>query len=102
MLSLKSVYAPKLIFNLIGEECIDNEFLVHTICITCDDLTSLKADINKSMIDHFNMISNIVVDYMPNSMLHDCLYTRANLDIPNSYLPMLGWFNGEHYQLDKF
>ena len=88
--SMKSVDALNLTFNLIGEECIDNEFVVHRICITCDDVASLKEIINKSMLDHFNRTSNIIVDYMSNSILHDCLYTHANLDMPNNYLPMLG------------
>ena len=44
--------------------------------------------------------SGIVVDYISNSMLLDCLSTHANFDKPNSYLPILGWFNDEHYKLD--
>ena len=33
--SMKSICAPKLTFNLIGKDYVDNEFLVSTICITC-------------------------------------------------------------------
>lgn len=101
--SPKSVYAPNLTFHLIGEDCIDNDFLKHRICITCDDLASLKEDINMPLLDHFDMTTNIGVDYMPNSMLHDCLFKHVvscSLDTDRVYSPMLGWFNDEHYKLD--
>ena len=36
--TLQNVYAPDFTFQLIGDYDINNEFWVHRICITCDDL----------------------------------------------------------------
>lgn len=33
---------PTLTFNLIEQDCIHNDFLLHRICISCDDLASFK------------------------------------------------------------
>jgi hypothetical protein len=69
--TLKSIYAPKFKFNLIGNYGVDNIFLVHRICITCDDLAILKKNKLIRMLDHFDMTSNSGINFMPDNMLHD-------------------------------
>jgi hypothetical protein len=63
--------------NLIGDYVLDNDFLVTKLCITCDDFPyPLVLSENKfqHMFNHFDMTSNSVIDFMPNSMLHDHLF----------------------------
>jgi hypothetical protein len=48
---LKSVYAPEFTFNLIGEYGVDNNFLVHRICITCDEISNSQH--NKRIHESF-------------------------------------------------
>ena len=77
---LKSVYILDFTFNLIGEYGVDNDFLVHRICITCDDLKTLKTKLVQ-MLDHFDMTSNYGVDFTPNSLLHDTSLRKFRLVI---------------------
>jgi hypothetical protein len=48
---LKSVYAPEFTFYLIGEYGVDNNFLVHRICITCDEISNSQH--NKRIHESF-------------------------------------------------
>ena len=61
--TLKSAYVPDFTFQLIGDYGVDNIFLVHRICITCDDFSSLKDTKSVHMLDHFDMTSNNGIDY---------------------------------------
>jgi hypothetical protein len=99
--TFNSVYAPNFKFNFIGDYGVDNIFLVHKICITCDDLDMLKEKKLIRMLDHFDMTSNSGINFMPNRMLHDSLFkplVASNLANINFILPILGWFNDEHYK----
>lgn len=97
-----SVYAPDLKFNLIGEYGVDKEFLVHRICITCDDLAALKKNNLVQMLDHFDMTSNVGTDFMPNNLLHVHVENgvTCNLDMVQFSLPSLGWFNDKYCKSD--
>ena len=79
----------KLKIKLIGEYGVNNEFLVRQIFITSDNFNGFRlASLEENMLNHFDMTSNIFVDYMSNSLLHNCLSKHAaafNLDIANSY-----------------
>jgi hypothetical protein len=101
--TLKSIYAPKFKFNLIGDYGVDNIFLVHRICITCDDLAMLKENKLIRMLDHFDMTSNSGINFMPNNMLHDSLFkpvVACNFEILNFGVPTLGWFNDGHCKVN--
>jgi hypothetical protein len=83
---------------------IDNIFLVHKICITCDDLDMLKEKKLLRMLDHFDMTSNSGINFIPISMLHDSLFkpvVASNFEILNFDLPTLGWFNDGHFTLHE-
>jgi hypothetical protein len=102
--TLKSIYAPKFKFNLIGDYGVDNIFLVHRICITCDDLAMLKENKLIRMLYHFDMTSNSGINFMPDSMLHDSFFkpvVACNFEILNFGVPTLGWFNDEHFSLHE-
>ena len=86
---LKNVYGPYFTFNLIGEYGVDSIFLVHKICITCDDFEVLKENNLLHMFTHFDMTSNYGIEFTPNILLHDSLSKQV-------CLPLLGWFNDEH------
>jgi hypothetical protein len=100
--TFNSVYAPNFQFNLIEDYGVDNNFLVHQICITCDNfrgLVGLLGDEFPHMFTHFDMTSNI--ELIPNNLLHDHLFRHVvacNLENINFRLPILGWFNDEHYK----
>ncbi|PNT76050.1 hypothetical protein BRADI_1g43423v3 [Brachypodium distachyon] len=93
--------------HLIGQHDVNNNILVHEICITCDNFPVLGEKKFLHMLNHFNMTSNICVHYLPNSCLHDCMNISAltcskfqhlvvtNLGTINYYSPVLGWYNGE-------
>ena len=51
------------------------------------------------MFNHFDMTSNYGTDFMPNSLLHDCLSIQVMASIFDTSplcVPLLGWFNDEH------
>jgi hypothetical protein len=100
---LKSVYTSKFQFNLIGDYGFDKDFLVHRICITCDKLVFLIESKSLHLLNHFDMTSNSGIDFMPNSLLQDCLIkpvVACNLEIFNFDLPILGWFNDGHCKVN--
>lgn len=98
---LTSVYALDFTFNLVGEYDIDNVFMVHRICIMCDDSASSKETEFVNMLYHFDMTSNVGIHSIPNNLLQICLIQHAvasNFDTLHFGLPTLGWFNDEHYK----
>jgi hypothetical protein len=89
---LKSVYVPNFQFNLIGDYDVEEEFLVHKICITCDELSCLVEDKFLHMLDHVDMTSGIGIEFLQNS-LHDCFFKHVvacNFDSMKFYSPILG------------
>jgi hypothetical protein len=105
--TFKSVYAPLFNFNLIGDYGVDNIFLVHRICIMCDDLAMLKENKLLQMLDHFHMTFNVVDNDMANKLIHDGLSCTRFEHIVNSHgktmnfsSPMLGWFNDKHCEIN--
>lgn len=103
----KSFAVHEYTIHLIGQHDVNNNILVHEICITCDNFPLLGEKKFLHMLNHFDRTSNIGVDYLPNSYLHACLNISAltcskfqhivvtNLDTIHYYSPMLGWCNGE-------
>jgi hypothetical protein len=91
---LKSVYAPNFKFNLIGDYGVDNDFLVHEICITCDsfpNFISLREREIPHMLNHFDMTSNTDIDSMPNCLPRDLFHKHVvvrNLDTLHFCVPM--------------
>ena len=71
---LETVYAPNFIFNVIGDYGVDNEFLVHRICITCDGRDIVLDYKPVNMLNHFDMTSNFGITYVPNTLLQNCLF----------------------------
>lgn len=51
--------------------------MVHEICITCAPFSIMKENKIMTMLSPFYMTSNIVVNYMSNRLLCDCLNTSA-------------------------
>ena len=100
---LNSVYTLDFTFNLVGVYGVDNEFLVHRICITCDDLAVLKKNSLVQMFHHFDMTSNVGVDFLANSLKHNYISKQvvaSSSDTLNFYSPSLGWFNDDFCMLD--
>jgi hypothetical protein len=93
---LKSVYIHDFTFNLIGDYGVDNDFLVHRICITCDKLACSTEYKFVYMPSRFDMTSNNNVDYGPNSSKHSVF---THLESLHFCAKLLGWFNDEHYNL---
>lgn len=93
--------------HLIGEHDVNNNFFVDEICITCDNFPFLRENKFLHMPNHFDKSSNIGVDYLSSSSLHDCLNISAltcskfqhlvvtNLGTINYSSSVLGWYNGE-------
>ena len=71
---LETVYAPDFIFNMIGDYGVDNEFLVHRICITCDGRDTMLDYQSVNMLNHFDMTYNFGITYVPNTLLQNCLF----------------------------
>ena len=100
---LKRVYAPDFTFNLVGDYGVDNEFFVHRICITCDELDNVRDYKSGNMLSHFDMTSNFGINYGPNTLLQNCLFQHdvaQNFETLNFELPILGWFNDEYNTLE--
>jgi hypothetical protein len=99
---LKSVYAPDVTFNLVGEYVSNNVFMVHRICIMCDDSYSSNKTEFVYMLSHFDMTSNVGIHSMSNNLLQNCLIQHdvaSKFETLHFGLPTLGWFNDEHYNL---
>ena len=101
---LKSVYAPDVTFNLVGRYDIADIFMVHRICIMCDDSSNRCSNEPEfmNMISHFDMTSNVGIHSMPNNLLKNCLIQHcvaSKFETLHFGFPTLKWFNDEHYNL---
>lgn len=101
--ALNSAYAPDFTFELIGDYDSNNEFWVHRICITCDELTSLKDSKIMHALSHFDMTSNIGDELKSNNLFHDYIskhLATENFENLNFCSPILGWFNDKRCKSD--
>lgn len=71
---LKSVYIHDFTFNLIGDYGVDNDFLVHIICITCDKLACSREYKSVYIPNHFDMTSNFGINPVSNNLLQHCVF----------------------------
>src|SRR6187399_6139 len=65
------------------------------------DLDKIHLKIIVPMFNHFDRTSNLGDDSMSNDLLHVSFFKLAiacAFHACKVYSPMLGWFNGEHYQ----
>jgi hypothetical protein len=72
--SFNSDYSLDFQFVLIGNYGLDKNFLVHKMCITCENfhaLVELRANNVFHMLSHFDMTSNNGIDYTSSSLIHD-------------------------------